>query len=68
MTPNFARLEIAIGGREDILQAVQQMRALATELQQIAASVPNEHAVRVLAHDAIRATSGKTRISISPSS
>ena len=68
MTPSFARLEIAIGGKGDLLQAIKEMRLLAIELHKIAANVHDEHAVRVLAHDAIRATSGITRISLSPTS
>lgn len=60
-TPRFARLEIALGNQDDIMKAVTEMRLLATELQHIAARVTDPHLMRLAAHDAIRATSGKTR-------
>lgn len=61
MTPRFARLEIALTDHADVYHAVVVMRALATELQRIAASISDPHVMRLAAHDAIRAASGKTR-------
>lgn len=66
MTPRFARLEVALTDHADIYHAVVVMRALATELQKIAASVSDPHLVRLAAHDAIRAASGKTRNGTQP--
>ncbi len=65
-TPSFARLEIALGDKADILLAVAEMRRLATDLQHIVAQHHDQHTMRLLAHDAIRATSGKTRIGTTP--
>lgn len=61
MTPRFARLEIALTDQADIYHSVVAMRALATELQRIASSISDPHLMRLAAHDAIRAASGKTR-------
>lgn len=66
-TPSFARLEIALGNSQDIVQAISEMRLLANNLQHIVAQHHgNQHTMRLLAHDAIRATSGKTRIGTTP--
>lgn len=67
MTPAFARLEIALSDKADIMRAVAEMRLLATELQHICARVSDNHLMRLAAHDAIRATSGKTRNPATPS-
>ena len=66
MTPRFARLEIALNDQDDIINAATVMRSLATELQRIAASIPDQHVMRLAAHDAIRAASGKTRNGTKP--
>lgn len=66
MPPRFARLEVALTDHADVYHAVVVMRALATELQKIAASVSDPHLMRLAAHDAIRAASGKTRNGTQP--
>lgn len=66
MKPRFARLEIALNDHADVYHAVVVMRALATELQRIAASIPDSHVMGLAAHDAIRAASGKTRNGTQP--
>jgi hypothetical protein len=59
--PRFARLEIALIDKADIYHAVVAMRALATQLQKIAASISDPHLMRLAAHDAIRTASYQTR-------
>jgi len=54
--PTFSRVEIRHDNSDDVIEASQQLRRLADELQKIAASAP-ENMVRIAAHHAIRDTS-----------
>jgi len=59
--PDFVRLEIPLGGRKEIIETAEQLRALAHELDQITAAPHNESTVSVLAYHAIRDVSKRKK-------
>lgn len=59
--PTFARVEIKLGNKHDLLIASAELRSLAEELNFIAGTSDNEDDALILAHHRIRATSQKLR-------
>lgn len=59
--PSFARLEISIASKNDLLVAAVEMKNLASELEFIAGTSDSEDDATILAHHRIRATSKKLR-------
>lgn len=59
--PSFARVEIKIGNKRDLLVASANLRSLSEELNFIAGANDSEDDALILAHHRIRATSKKLR-------
>ena len=59
--PTFARVEIRIGSKQDLLIAGTELRHLAGELDFLAGTSDSEETALILAHHRIRATSKKLR-------
>jgi hypothetical protein len=58
--PGFSRVEIRTSGKQDLMRAADELKALAGELLRIASEQTDQTAV-IVAHHAIRATSQKLR-------
>ena len=59
--PSFARLEIRLNARTDLIDAAIELRKLAGQLDQIAGEKRSDEASVILAHHKIRSTSQRTR-------
>jgi hypothetical protein len=59
--PSFARVEITLRSRGDIIRAATEIQRLAGDLASVAASPDSDEAAHFIALDKIRATSKKLR-------
>lgn len=59
--PSFARVEIRLNRRLDLIEAANELRRLAGQLDQIAGEKRSDEASVILAHHKIRSTSKRTR-------
>lgn len=59
--PSFARVEIRLNQRRDLIEAADELRRLAGQLDRIAGEKRSDEVSVILAHHKIRATSKRTR-------
>lgn len=63
--PTFARVEIKLGNKHDLLLASAELRSLAEELNFIAGASDSDDDALILAHHRIKSTSQKLRLGVS---